>query len=786
MRALRSVAAQYEAHKKVIQTSIGGGAVLFCLSLGTSHANADDSSLTSSTTADSNSQVLQVAQTSSSQGSSSDANPVDSQTQSSLDSQSLSSSSNNATSLNSISTQIDGSTVTLANAITSSENTLSVIADPQALLTNVPEAQSVVDGVTAVIAVANTSIQDANTALTVAQSSANLVRVAQAGLDSANAAVDSTQQDLATATTDASTAQAAADASTVTVTVNGVTATVYRATNGSSPVIANQTPVETLTLPYISNNWGSGQILNSGLSDHVIVKYEGTITVPNDAVAVKYAVYSDDGAKLYLDGNLAISNWRDQGPTWSPYSPTYNTTTDKSQDFVLWYYENGGGAACTLGWGLTFANGTGYFTTPLASAFGTTTTTQDPTLVAAAQDAQQSVVTTQEAYNTAVTQQGIAQSVLTVAQTTAASDLATAQVAADAATSAVNNAVSTIQSSTTSLIQMATPTAPTISLAPNNGSITVNATPTFYDTPSVWFYQVSTNDSNAANPYANGTWNTADGSNTFTIDGLTNGSTYTINIAEWNGITGVYTSQTATPVAPVVYVASSPMPPAPPAPEPAPSPIPAPPPNPAPSPSPVPSPAPSPAPIPVTPAPAPAPATAPAPAPQPPVVPGLVSNSPDQLSNTTPKEAPAEALVPHVQEDKAGVENGGIEFFGTKDAPQVVGENGQLTPPAPPPGSGLPIPPDAVTTTSTFIGQPGGTAFNAPDIAVPVVLTPVALPTALNAVPGVGAAAEAVNQAYVAMANIGNDMSPVTRKKAKKILVATVVGGAIIRMRRRF
>ena len=372
MRAFRSVAAQYEAHKKVIQTSIGGGAVLFCLSLGTSHANADDSSLTSSTTADSNSQVLQVAQTSSSQGSSSDANPVDSQTQSSLDSQSLSSSSNNATSLNSISTQIDGSTVTLANAITSSENTLSVIADPQALLTNVPEAQSVVDGVTAVIAVANTSIQDANTALTVAQSSADLVTVAQAGLDSANAAVDSTQQDLATATTDASTAQAAADASTVTVTVNGVTATVYRATNGSSPVIANQTPVETLTLPYMSNNWGSGQILNSGLSDHVIVKYEGTITVPNDAVAVKYAVYSDDGAKLYLDGNLAISNWRDQGPTWSSYSPTYNTTTDKSQDFVLWYYENGGGAACTLGWGLTFANGTGYFTTPLASLGGTT------------------------------------------------------------------------------------------------------------------------------------------------------------------------------------------------------------------------------------------------------------------------------------------------------------------------------------------------------------------------------------------------------------------------------
>jgi len=776
LKSLRKSAAQFDYRKRLTQVGLGG-AVLFCLSFGVSeNANADTtSSSDASSTVDSNLPIPQVAQTSSSQDSSSDASLAGSQTQSSSDPQFLSSSSNNATSLTSISTQIDGATVTLANAIDESSTSLSVISDPQAFITNTPDSQSIIDGVTAVIAVANTSIQDANTALTTAQSSADLVPVAQAGLDSANAAVDSTQQDLTNATTDASTAQAAADASTVTVTVNGVTATVYSATNGSSPVIANQTPVETLTLPYISNNWGSGQILNSGLYDHVIVKYEGTITVPNDAVAVKYAVYSDDGAKLYLDGNLAINNWRDQGPTWSPYSPTYNTTTDKSQDFVLWYYENGGGAACTLGWGLTFANGTGYFTTPLASAFGTTTTTQDPTLVAAAQTAQQSVVTAQESYNTAVTQQGIAQSVLTVAQNTAASDLAAAQASADIATAAVNNAVSTIQSATTSLIQMATPTAPTISLTPSNGSITVTATPTFYDTPSVWFYQVSTEDQSAANPYANGTWNTADGSNTFTIDGLTNGVTYKINVAEWNGITGTYANQTAIPLAPTPPPAPRPEPSPVPQPEPAPVPAPAPQPAPAPSPAPIPAPAPQPAPAPA-PQPQPAPQPTPPPAPQPPaVVPGLVSNSPDQLSDTTPKEAPAEALVAHVQEDKAGVENGGIEFFGTKSAPQVVGEDGKLTPPAPPPGSGLPIPAEAITTTSTFIGQPGGTTFNAPDIAVPVVLTP--LTGTIAAVPG----AEALNQAFVAMSNIGNDMSPVTRKKAKKILVITVAVAAVAR-----
>ena len=159
---------------------------------------------------------------------------------------------------------------------------------------------------------------------------------------------------------------------------------------------------------------------------------------------------------------------------------------------------------------------------------------------------------------------------------------------------------------------------------------------------------------------------------------------------------------------------------------------------------------------------------------------GVVPNNPAQLPTDIPKPAPAEVLVPHIQVDVKGVENGGIQFFGTQSAPQVVGEDGHLTPPAPPPGSGLPIPADAITTADTFIGQPGGASFNAPDVAVPVVLTPVT--GALASVPGV----QAINQAFVAMANIGNDMSPVTRKKAKKILVTTVVVGQIVALRRRF
>ena len=216
-----------------------------------------------------------------------------------------------------------------------------------------------------------------------------------------------------------------------------------------------------------------------------------------------------------------------------------------------------------------------------------------------------------------------------------------------------------------------------------------------------------------------------------------------------------------------------------PAPEPAPAPIPAPEPAPIPAPAPIPEPAPAPIPAP-PPAPAPIPALAPAPipapAPKPQPASGLIPNNPSQLPIDVPKVPESNLLTPHIQQDKTGVENGGIAFFGTQSQPQVVNESGDLTPPAPAPNSGLPIPDEAITTQDTFLGQVGGVTFNAPDIAVPVE------PIDVNInIPGVGQAAQAVANAYVALANIGNDMSPITRKKAKKILVATIFAGAITR-----
>lgn len=212
-------------------------------------------------------------------------------------------------------------------------------------------------------------------------------------------------------------------------------------------------------------------------------------------------------------------------------------------------------------------------------------------------------------------------------------------------------------------------------------------------------------------------------------------------------------------------------------PEAAPEPPPAPEPEPEPQPEPEPTPAPeepeiAPEPPVLTPDPEPE-----ASAPEPEAAPEEPEAAPEAAPET-PKVPDRALLVPRVQVDQPGVLNGGIELYGTPAQPQVIGEDGKLTPPPPLPGSGGYLDPDAITTAETFIGQPGGMAFNSPDIAVPVA------PIEINLdIPGVGEAAQALANTYVALANVGSDMSPLTRKKAKKILVATIVVGAIMNRR---
>jgi hypothetical protein len=83
-----------------------------------------------------------------------------------------------------------------------------------------------------------------------------------------------------------------------------------------------------------------------------IVKFTGQITVPSWFTQTYFAGYTDDGFRMYIDGELAINNWREQGTTWSAYSPVYDVSTDKVLDVEIWWYNGGGPGSYHLGWGI--------------------------------------------------------------------------------------------------------------------------------------------------------------------------------------------------------------------------------------------------------------------------------------------------------------------------------------------------------------------------------------------------------------------------------------------------
>ena len=657
------------------------------------------------------------------------------------------------------------------------------------------------------------SSQAADTTYTLSDYNAR-VTAAQTAVSDAQAAVDAAQ-----------TAYDNSSIPVITPSGSGLTVKVYNNTTSRTPNEANLCKTDVVT--QIAANWGSGSVMGCN-SDRVTVHYYGTITVP-DSGPYYFRNIADDGWYLTINGQLVNNDWQDKG-CGGNWSAPIQLTAGTSYTFDGWFYENGGGACSTL----YVTQPSGNWQVVPADWFGATvvtTYTKDPAMLDALNQRKAELQAAQDA----------------LAAIPALSILAPTDLVAsvDGATVTLTwNAPTTGLLPERYAVMWTVPGANGWGVASTTTSITLDSQ--LFSSTGGWdkdYTFTIRSDQDTAHQYSSYsnsvTVHLADPtpvvvpvivpapseSQTATVDSQTVQSppqdTSTVQppvVQDTPTVveTSTVDSQTVVPSAPIDQAPEpqpappaapvepslppSPAPqPAPepqpeplpepqPAPEPAPDPAPEPAPDPAPAPDPQPEPAPDPAPAPEpdpAPEPAPAPAPKPAPAPEPipdpapktPVVEGLVPNNPDSLPDDIPKEAPAELLVPHVQEDKAGVENGGIEFFGTKSQPQVIGEDGKLTPPPPPPGSGLPIPPEAITTVDTFIGQPGGTTFNAPDIAVPIPLVP--LTGAVAAIPG----AEALNQAFNAMANIGNDMSPITRKKAKKILVLTTVIAAI---RRRF
>ena len=88
-----------------------------------------------------------------------------------------------------------------------------------------------------------------------------------------------------------------------------------------------------------------------GASQNIIGIFTATLTVPNDINDVYFAAYTDDGSRIYVDGVLEASQWQEQGGTWGPYTRHFNTTTDKTLQLEVWWYNGGGPGVMHLGWG---------------------------------------------------------------------------------------------------------------------------------------------------------------------------------------------------------------------------------------------------------------------------------------------------------------------------------------------------------------------------------------------------------------------------------------------------
>ena len=99
-------------------------------------------------------------------------------------------------------------------------------------------------------------------------------------------------------------------------------------------------------------NSSSMQLPVCGRYENIIVKFTGQITVPSWFTQTYFAGYTDDGFRMYVDGQLAVDNWVEQGATWSDYSPVYDVSEDKTLGVEIWWYNGGGPGSYHLGWAI--------------------------------------------------------------------------------------------------------------------------------------------------------------------------------------------------------------------------------------------------------------------------------------------------------------------------------------------------------------------------------------------------------------------------------------------------
>ncbi|HVV72012.1 MAG TPA: chitobiase/beta-hexosaminidase C-terminal domain-containing protein, partial [Verrucomicrobiae bacterium] len=106
-------------------------------------------------------------------------------------------------------------------------------------------------------------------------------------------------------------------------------------------------PIVTRLDPVINFNWGNGAPDPKIGADHFTVRWSGSVEPQFNEPYTFYAT-TDDGVRLYVNGQQIINQWVDQSPTES--RGTLALKAQQRYNIEMDYYENGGGAVASLSW----------------------------------------------------------------------------------------------------------------------------------------------------------------------------------------------------------------------------------------------------------------------------------------------------------------------------------------------------------------------------------------------------------------------------------------------------
>ena len=110
------------------------------------------------------------------------------------------------------------------------------------------------------------------------------------------------------------------------------------------------TPKIIRTNATVDFNWGAGSPDPSLGADTFSVRWTGQVQ-PQFSETYTFNTLTDDGVRLWVNNQLLVDRWVDQGPT--EWGGSLALTAYRRYDLKMDYYENGGGAVAQLLWSST-------------------------------------------------------------------------------------------------------------------------------------------------------------------------------------------------------------------------------------------------------------------------------------------------------------------------------------------------------------------------------------------------------------------------------------------------